>query len=59
MILDGRKYFKLAYLKALTRGELSILRRNLKYYENVTQHGHKFNDKDLQYIETKLNRRFK
>lgn len=59
MVLDGRRYFKLAYLKAITRGELSILRRKLKYYETVKEAGHVFNETDLSYIEEKLNRRFR
>tara|TARA_R100000781_G_C4025416_1_gene108661 strand:- start:187 stop:366 length:180 start_codon:yes stop_codon:yes gene_type:complete len=59
MIIDGTKYFKLAYIKALTRDDMSMLRRQLKYYATVNRDGHKFNEKDLNYIEAKLNRRLK
>ena len=59
MILNGKPYFKLAYIKALTRDEMSMLRRKLKYYGTVNCDGHKFNEKDLNYIEMKLNRRLK
>lgn len=51
MVLNGKEYFKVAHLKSRTRGELQILRRDLKCFGTVYSFGHKITDSSLNYIE--------
>lgn len=59
MILDGKKYFKLAYLKAANKQKLSKLALAILKVHEVRMGGHDFTKDDLPYIDNKLNRRFR
>lgn len=54
MVIDGTKYFKLAYLKAAQKQKLGRLAYSILKLHEIRMGGHDFTKDDLPYIETKL-----
>lgn len=59
MILNGKPYFKLAYLKAAERRTLQKIALAIHKIKEPRIEGHDFNKDDLPYIDNRLSRRFK